>query len=166
MNKKEMIAEDLKKRGRNSQDYKMRGYGYDENIDFGEIIEGTKDNELHVGIVDNELEIIYYKIEKHIWEQGNFKESNNEIRLEDDNHKRAYEQMTAMGLKVNSGFKFGADYRVYSENEEHAPWIVIVCNNEMKWLEMARAIRVSHAVKKNLVFWVNDAWITVRWIRP
>ena len=165
MNKKEMIAEDLKKRGRNSLDYEMRGYGYDENINFGEIIESTNDNGLHVGIVDNELEIIYYKIDKHVWEQGKFKENNNEIRLEDDNHKRAYEQMTAMGLKVNSGFKFGADYRVYSENEEHAPWIVIVCNNEMRWLEMARAIRVSHAVKKNLVFWVNDAWITVKWIR-
>ena len=41
MNKKEMIAEDLKKRGRNSQDYEMRGYGYDENINFGEIIEST-----------------------------------------------------------------------------------------------------------------------------
>ena len=165
MNKEEMIKKDLKKRGRNSQDYEMRGYGYDENINFGEIIENTNGNGLHVGIVDNELEIIYYKIEKHVWEKGNFKESNDEIRLEDENHKQAYGEMTAMGLKVNSGFKFGADYRVYSENEEHAPWIVIVCNNEMKWLEVARANRVSHAVKKKLVFWVNDAWITVKWIR-
>ena len=114
MNKKEMIAEDLKKRGRNSQDYEMRGYGYDENINFGEIIESTNDNGLHVGIVDNELEIIYYKIDKHVWEQGKFKENNNEIRLEDDNHKRAYEQMTAMGLKVNSGFKFAADKGIKS----------------------------------------------------
>ena len=70
-----MIAEDLKKRGRNSQDYEMRGYGYDENINFGEIIESTNDNGLHVGIVDNESEIIYYKIDKHVWEQGKFKES-------------------------------------------------------------------------------------------
>jgi len=165
MNKEEIINEDLKKRGRNPQDYEMRGYSYDEKIDFEKIIGGTNDNEAYVGIIDNEMEIIYYKIEKHTWERGNFKENNDEIRLEDDNHKQAYEQMTEMGLKVNSGFKFGADYRVYSENEEHAPWIVIVCNNEMKWLEMARANRVSHAVKKNLVFWVNDTWITVKWIR-
>ena len=103
MNKEEMINEDLKKRGRDPQDYEMKGYRYDENIDFDEMIKGTDEGEIHVGIIDNEMEIIYYKIEKHVWEQGNFKENNDEIRLEDENHELAYEQMTAMELKVNFG---------------------------------------------------------------
>ena len=161
-----MINEDLKKRGRNPQDYDMMGYRYDENIDFDEMIKNTNDDGMHVGIIDNELEIIYYKIEKHIWEQGNYKENNDKIRLENENYEQAYKQMKEAGLKVNSGFKFGADYRVYAKNEEHAPWIVIVIDGGMKWLEMARAVRVSHGVKKKLVFWINDTWITVKWIRP
>jgi tRNA-intron endonuclease len=69
---------------------------------------------------------------------------------------RAYAILRARRLVPKSGFKFGAHFRAYrrSPDEEHAQYLihVVAQDDPPTWAEAARAVRLAHGVKKEMVF--------------
>ncbi len=61
---------------------------------------------------------------------------------------------------VKTGFKFGTDFRVYTDNpdEIHAKYLVQVINKNQRivWSEMSRIIRLAHSVNKEIIFVCKD----------
>ena len=65
-----------------------------------------------------------------------------------------YEDLRDKGYIVNTGFKYGAFFRVYSPDreEEHAKYLVHFISKRSTWAEASRAVRVAHSVKKKMIF--------------
>jgi tRNA-intron endonuclease, archaea type len=67
-----------------------------------------------------------------------------------------YCDLKKKSLIVKTGFKFGADFRVYTANPEviHAEYLVQVLEKESRivWSEMSRIIRLAHSVNKEIIF--------------
>lgn len=65
-----------------------------------------------------------------------------------------YEDLKRRGLIVKTGFKFGTHFRAYESRPEeaHAPHLVqaVPADFESPWEPLARAIRLSHSVRKRL----------------
>jgi len=57
------------------------------------------------------------------------------------------------GIVARTGFKYGADLRLYVNSvEDHADYLLHINENEkLKWYEVARAVRVASAVRKNFL---------------
>ncbi len=59
-------------------------------------------------------------------------------------------------LVVKTGFKFGTNFRVYTDHpdEIHAEYLVHVVDKDFKslWAEFSRAVRLAHSVNKEIVF--------------
>ncbi len=68
---------------------------------------------------------------------------------------KVYKELRDSGLVVRSGLKFGADYAVYIHGPgiDHAPFLVSVLEyeDEIDPLEIVRAGRLSHSVRKHFV---------------
>ncbi|MCE4603491.1 MAG: tRNA-intron lyase [Aeropyrum sp.] len=86
-----------------------------------------------------------------------------------------YRQLRDRGLIVRSGLKFGGDYAVYrlGPGIDHAPFIIHVYgrDSEIDPVEIVRAGRLSHSVKKRFVFAVvaeggGVDYVMVDWFRP
>jgi tRNA-intron endonuclease len=74
-------------------------------------------------------------------------------------------------LIVKSGFKYGTDFRVYERSmNEHSRYLVQVMNRGESMLQLSRAIRVAHGVRKTLLLAKEIdsrvSYVAVRWIRP
>ncbi|RLE94557.1 MAG: tRNA-intron lyase [Thermoprotei archaeon] len=71
-----------------------------------------------------------------------------------------YEDLRSRGYIVKSGMKFGATYAVYKYGPgiDHAPFLVQVStkNTKMDPIEIVRAGRLSHSVRKKFVIAVRD----------
>lgn len=86
----------------------------------------------------------------------------------------AYRDLRDAGLVVRSGIKFGADFTVYrlAPGVEHAPYIVHAAeeSEKVKPIEIVRAGRVSHSVKKVFSIAIVRAdgsveYLMLRWAR-
>ena len=67
--------------------------------------------------------------------------------------KRVYNDLVSRGFIVRTGFKYGANFRIYSgELEDHADFLVHVFPVEEEWYKISRAVRVAHAVRKKMIF--------------
>jgi len=85
-----------------------------------------------------------------------------------------YRALRARGLAPKTGFKYGAHFRVYDRagGSTHARYLVQVVPREYSapWPELARAVRLSHGVRKRLVLAVTGsaepAFLEVAWVRP
>ena len=59
-------------------------------------------------------------------------------------------------LVVKTGFKFGTNFRVYTDHPDdiHAEYLVHVVDKDFKslWAEFSRAVRLAHSVNKEIVF--------------
>ncbi len=68
---------------------------------------------------------------------------------------KVYKELRERGLVVRSGLKFGADFAVYLHGPgiDHAPFLVTVVEYEDKMdpLEIVKAGRLSHSVRKHFV---------------
>jgi tRNA-intron endonuclease len=66
-----------------------------------------------------------------------------------------YRDLRERGLVVRSGLKYGADFAVYEKGPglEHAPYLVHVVphSSRIEPLEIVRAGRLSHSVRKSFV---------------
>ncbi|MDY6930331.1 MAG: tRNA-intron lyase, partial [Halobacteriota archaeon] len=68
---------------------------------------------------------------------------------------KVYEDLRKRGLSVKTGFKFGTHFRVYDGMKDtHSRFLVhaIPAEHVFSLQEMSRAIRLSHSVRKKMVF--------------
>jgi len=87
-----------------------------------------------------------------------------------------YKDLRERGFVVRSGMKFGCDYAVYEFGPgiDHAPYLVHVLssNDEITPLEIVRAGRLSHSVRKRFILAVVDEstgqvkYVMFKWRKP
>lgn len=84
-----------------------------------------------------------------------------------------YKDLRDSGFIVRSGLKFGATFAVYVKGPgiDHAPFLVQVVSPEHKvtGIEVIRAGRLSHGIRKSFVFATEKdempVYITLRWVK-
>ncbi len=88
---------------------------------------------------------------------------------------RVYKLLRERGYVVRSGLKYGADFAVYEHGPgiDHAPYLVHVIriHEHLDPLEIVRAGRLSHSVRKKFVLAVIDdagriTFIGFEWFKP
>jgi hypothetical protein len=105
-----------------------------------------------LALVDEALEIIYYAATTPGWgalPAGPLPEA-----------------LAAAGLQVASGMKFGTRYRVYRDGESHATWLLHLLRDGDSWLDIVRAVRVAHGVRKQLVASDGEQCLALEWVKP
>lgn len=66
--------------------------------------------------------------------------------------EKAYHELLRRNCIVRTGFKYGANFRVYLRSmEDHAELLISVLEKD-EWYRLSRAIRVAHAVRKKMIF--------------
>lgn len=64
-----------------------------------------------------------------------------------------YEDLVRRKLIVRTGFKYGANFRAYRKSmSDHAEYLVHVMNEADQWYRISRAVRLSHGVRKSMLF--------------
>ena len=97
----------------------------------------------------------YFKFEDMI-KHGNRAEENFYAKY------KVYSDLRARGLLVRTGFKFGADFRIYERGAElgsaHSSKLVHVVPEEYacSFPEIARATRLAEGVNKDMIFAIVD----------
>lgn len=84
-----------------------------------------------------------------------------------------YKDLREKGLTVKTGFKFGVNFRAYTDQpgKTHAEYMIQLLNQNQNiaWSEISRAVRLSHTVNKDLVFsFLNEKteYVKIERIRP
>ena len=62
--------------------------------------------------------------------------------------------------------KFGTRYRVYRDGESHAAWLLHLLRDDDSWLDIVRAVRVAHGVRKQLVASDGERCLALEWVKP
>lgn len=96
-----------------------------------------------------------------------------------DRRLRAYRALRDAGSVPKTGFKFGADFRVYREVESvsdlgHSEFLVRVlpADHDFAPRDLALDVRLAHGVRKRMVFGLDGAnddttdWLAVRRLTP
>lgn len=66
---------------------------------------------------------------------------------------RVYSDLVDRNMIVKTGFKYGANFRVYTKSmEEHAEYLVYVLKGKEEWYKISRAVRVAKGVRKIMLF--------------
>ena len=70
-----------------------------------------------------------------------------------------FKDLRKKGYIVKTGLKFGAEFRVYKNNQKHACWIVYPTtpSNKVDWKEFASKNRIAHTTGKKLLIAVVDS---------
>ena len=85
-----------------------------------------------------------------------------------------YKSLRDSGFVVKPGLKFGSDFAVYRHGPgiDHAPYIVTVAERDKKMdpIEIVRAGRLSHSVRKTFILAVEEPnsgvrYIMFKWLR-
>ncbi len=64
-----------------------------------------------------------------------------------------FRDLVSRGFIVRTGFKYGANFRVYGVNiDAHAEFLVHVLEETEEWYKISRAVRVAQGVRKEMVF--------------
>lgn len=65
-----------------------------------------------------------------------------------------YSDLRSKGYVVKTGFKFGADFRVYDDPSTHSKYLVLVVDESKKFLlsELSRCVRLARSVRKKMLF--------------
>lgn len=88
--------------------------------------------------------------------------SYHETLLIEGNHSeepafKVYLYLVQHGLIVKSGFKYGCNFRAYTESiNSHSDFLVQVFPNQMEWYEVSRAVRVANSVRKDMIFPIQE----------
>lgn len=67
--------------------------------------------------------------------------------------KRVRSDLVSRNMIVRTGFKYGADFRLYSESiEGHADYLLIVSEKDsLRWYDISRAARIASSVHKEFI---------------
>lgn len=86
---------------------------------------------------------------------------------------KVFRDLEEKGLVVKTGFKYGSHFRAYTNDPDktHAKYLVHSFSSSHRgmWPEVSRAIRVSHGVKKDILFGMAGKkieYIALRRVRP
>lgn len=74
--------------------------------------------------------------------------------------QKVYNDLILRKFIVKTGFKYGSNFRIYSENiDEHADFLVHVIGEDEQWFKISRAVRVAQGVRKEMLFsgFINDS---------
>ncbi|PYB67843.1 tRNA-intron lyase [Thermoplasma sp. Kam2015] len=64
-----------------------------------------------------------------------------------------FSDLVSRGCIVKTGFKYGANFRVYLGNEsQHAEYLVSVISDTERWYSISRGVRVASSVRKTMIF--------------
>ena len=64
-----------------------------------------------------------------------------------------YEDLVRRKLVVRTGFKYGANFRAYRKSlSDHAEYLIHVMDDIDQWYRISRAVRLSHGVRKSMLF--------------
>ncbi|HHD15203.1 MAG TPA: tRNA-intron lyase [Euryarchaeota archaeon] len=94
---------------------------------------------------------------------------------EGDGKTAVYRDLMERGFVVRTGFKYGTHFRVYTSGsiEEHSDILVHLVERDAKisWEALSRAIRLSHSVRKRMLFASIGKrkrvdYLEIRWTRP
>jgi tRNA-intron endonuclease len=81
---------------------------------------------------------------------------NEDIDENSDPKQRIYLDLKRRGWLVRTGFKYGANFRVYTKRspDEHSKLLVhhVEEGQEFTWEELSRPIRLAHSVRKKFLF--------------
>ncbi|MEE6210823.1 tRNA-intron lyase [Salarchaeum sp. III] len=94
-----------------------------------------------------------------------------------DRRLRAYRALRDAGYTPKTGFKFGADFRVYHDIEDadnlgHSPWLVrsLPADHTFSPRDVALDVRLAHGVRKRMVFALDAQdspdWLAVSRLTP
>jgi tRNA-intron endonuclease len=86
---------------------------------------------------------------------------------------KVFKDLEEKGLIVKTGFKYGSHFRAYTNapDKTHAKYLVhsFSSGHRGMWPEVSRAIRVSHGVKKDILFGMAGKkieYVALRRVRP
>ena len=118
--------------------------------------EGNADSDISIGNPEK-LNNIYYTTNSHpewfgqefmgvkILNQFEANYISGELKTDED---KLYRDLIKRHFIVKSGFKYGQNFRIYSDSmENHAEFLVSLMTSE-KWYKISRAIRLSTSVRK------------------
>ncbi|KAA8922839.1 tRNA-intron lyase [Thermoplasma sp.] len=64
-----------------------------------------------------------------------------------------YSDLINRGCIVKTGFKYGANFRVYlGMDSQHAEYLVSVMSGEERWYAISRGVRVASSVRKTMIY--------------
>nr|2OHC_A Chain A, tRNA-splicing endonuclease [Thermoplasma acidophilum DSM 1728]2OHC_B Chain B, tRNA-splicing endonuclease [Thermoplasma acidophilum DSM 1728] len=64
-----------------------------------------------------------------------------------------YSDLVGRGCIVKTGFKYGANFRVYlGRDSQHAEYLVSVMPEEERWYSISRGVRVASSVRKTMIY--------------
>lgn len=76
-----------------------------------------------------------------------------EDQSEDYAVQAIFNDLIARKFIVKTGFKYGANFRIYSRTvEEHADFLVHLIDEHEQWYKISRAVRVAQGVRKEMIF--------------
>ena len=77
-----------------------------------------------------------------------------------------YSDLKKQGFIVKEGLKFGADFRVYVKNQEHAKWLVLVfkSSEKIKCNVLSAQSRVANSTNKKLLFAIVDEELHISYL--
>jgi tRNA-intron endonuclease len=109
--------------------------------------------EVRYGSTENHDEVLLSPVEAaHLSDRGFLDTPNIDV---DARRLSVYADLRDRGVCPRTGFKFGADFRVYEAPEDdHAELLVSSLENgaRMSVVELSRAVRLAHGVRKRMVF--------------
>jgi tRNA-intron endonuclease len=86
---------------------------------------------------------------------------------------KVFKDLEEKGLIVKTGFKYGSHFRAYTNapDKTHAKYLVhsFSSGHRGMWPEVSRAVRVSHGVKKDILFGMAGnkiEYVALRRVRP
>lgn len=85
--------------------------------------------------------------------EAGYLKTNHEGTLEEVYSQKVFNDLIRRKFIVKTGFKYGANFRIYSGNiEEHADFLVHVIGVDEQWYKISRAVRVAQGVRKEMLF--------------
>ncbi len=114
-------------------------------------------------------EEVVYLIDKGVIESGS-----HNVSVDKDRYS-IYSDLRNRGIAVRTGFKFGADYRLYTEVKEenqkrHSDYLVkIIDSDKINYRGVAGIVRLSESVKKQSILAIPDSspeYICVERVTP
>ncbi len=67
--------------------------------------------------------------------------------------RKVYADLVSRNLIIRTGFKYGADFRLYTESlEGHAEYLLLVSEKDtLRWYDISRAARIASSVHKEFI---------------
>ncbi len=131
-----------------------------ELINFTKLPKGPN----HIAIVDSEGNCLVYSLSRLLIREDNL------VRGNEGGYRMLSETLSSGGMKVESGLKFGSEFRVYESGSSHAKYLMTIGDSCLA-RDLVGRVRIAQSVRKTYVQAIFDrerkglSYIEFRWIR-